>query len=229
MESKPNIIQEFKQFVNTYTEDMVRWVPHYLDALAAVVQYLPEDFQPKRILDFGCGNGNTTEVILRQFPDAEYVLLDASPDMLAVCKQRFPTRNITYQEAFFQNAKFDEGVFDFVTASFALHHLKRAEKQAVFAKIYQWLSPNGIFSCSDLMVDRGNKSIHEPFLKEWQNHAKIQGTTAEEWTWIMEHYRTYDFPDDRNEQLEWLKQVGFQQVATPWNIGFWSNILGIRN
>jgi trans-aconitate 2-methyltransferase len=45
----------------------------------------------ERIIDLGCGPGNSTELLLARYPDAEVIGLDSSPDMLAQARQRLPT------------------------------------------------------------------------------------------------------------------------------------------
>jgi trans-aconitate 2-methyltransferase len=46
---------------------------------------------PKLVYDLGCGPGNSTDVLVRAFPDAEVVGIDNSPNMIAKAKAAVPS------------------------------------------------------------------------------------------------------------------------------------------
>jgi trans-aconitate 2-methyltransferase len=45
---------------------------------------------PKNIKDLGCGPGNSTEVLVKHFPDAYVSGMDSSPDMIEKARKRLP-------------------------------------------------------------------------------------------------------------------------------------------
>ena len=228
MKLQANIAEEFNEFSKNYTDDMVKVVPNYLNLLDCVKNDIPKGFKPKRILDLGCGNGNVTSKLLELFPNAHYTLLDASDQMLAICKAQFGTENKTYIESYFQNYEFKNCHFDMVVAGFSIHHCQAEEKKTILKNIYESLSKNGIFACSDLMINRKTKA-HEALLQFWYDYVNKNPSDKESWDWLMEHYYTYDLPESLNQHLKWLRQAGFSEFKTTIYDKYWVHLKAYKS
>lgn len=57
---------------------------------AELLARIPVD-RPRRVLDVGCGPGNSTELLVARYPQAEVVGIDSSPEMIAAARKRLPS------------------------------------------------------------------------------------------------------------------------------------------
>ena len=206
---------------------MIRCVPHYEKLMSFFTEYLPKTFSPNNILDLGCGNGNVTSRLLQLFPESNFTLLDASQEMINLCKKQFKDYNVEYVESYFKDYKFKDNHFDLITAGFSLHHCDSEEKKILFRSINRSLKKGGIFSCSDLMINK-NKPEHLVLLKKWKSFVYESFPDGEKWEWLMEHYDAFDNPDDYNDQIKWLNEAGFKDVRLPTKENWWAHIQAIK-
>lgn len=227
MEKKKDIGLEFNEFSKNYTKDMIGLAPHYLDLVSCFVKYLPEDFAPASVLDLGCGNGNITAQLLPDFPKAKYQLVDASAEMIELCRKQFRNFDVQYHNTYFKNFKFKKEAYDLVVAGFSLHHCDDREKRDLFKKIYASLKAGGIFSYSDLMISKTNPD-HPDVLEKWSEFVNTNYPDGEKWEWVMEHYAEFDQPTDYQLQLDWLKEAGFRDVQVPYNVEYWTYLQAFK-
>jgi SAM-dependent methyltransferase len=100
---------------------------------------LPMGFQPKRILDFGCGIGDTTAYLASMFPAAEVIGMDESAKALEHAVERFGADRVRFEGI--ENISPD--YFDLVYVNGVFHHIPPAERIGALNLIRQSLSPGG--------------------------------------------------------------------------------------
>lgn len=227
MSADKNIALEFDEFSKNYTDVMIRCVPPYMELISSFVKHLPDNFKPESILELGCGNGNITAQLITHFPKATFNLVDASAEMIALCRKQFRDFEVIYSNTYFQDFEFEENAYDLIVAGFSLHHLDDKEKRSVFKKIYRSLKKGGIFSYSDLMINKTSPD-HPKLLEEWGEFVNSNFPDGEKWAWVMEHYEAYDKPTDYLLQIDWLKNAGFNTIQIPFRENYWVYLQAVK-
>jgi tRNA (cmo5U34)-methyltransferase len=218
---------EFNDFSKNYTKDMIGCVPHYLSLLSSFTKHFPDNFKPTSILDLGSGNGNVTAQLIPCFPNAKFTLVDASVEMINLCRSQFKDYNVMYANTYFKDFLFNKERYDLIVAGFSFHHCDDNEKQALFKNIYTALKKGGIFSCSDLMISKTNPD-HPTLLNQWKEFVNKNFPDGEKWTWLMEHYEAFDKPTDYLDQIEWLKNAGFNAIQIPFSEAHWMHLQTVK-
>ena len=97
--------------------------------------------KPKRIIDVGCGPGNSTRVLTKRWPDAIVTGIDNSPAMIEKARKDFPK-----QEWRILDASKDEieGEYDIVFSNAAIQWIP--DHLNLFKKFYKILSEKGLFA-----------------------------------------------------------------------------------
>jgi len=161
----------------------------------------------RRILDLGTGDGRLLSLVRQSlaqqgYPDCEAAALDFSPAMLEGAVKRFAGQSSVRVIAHNLDDPLPAlGKFDAVVSSFAIHHLVHERKRALYAEIYDLLSPGGVF-CNLEHVASPTPQLHKDFLERI-------GFTVE----------TEDPSNkllDVETQLGWLRDIGFEDVDCFW-------------
>ena len=110
------------------------FVSQYGESVLALLDVKPGE----RILDLGCGTGDLANQIQEQ--GAEVVGIDASPDMIAKAKAKYPELDFSLANG--TDFHFDEP-FDAVFTNAVLHWVHDAD--AVIKSVFNVLTPGGRF------------------------------------------------------------------------------------
>ncbi|NML46823.1 trans-aconitate 2-methyltransferase [Ramlibacter sp. G-1-2-2] len=107
----------------------------------------------KHVVDLGCGPGNSTELLVQRFPDAEVVGVDNSPAMVESACQRLPgTRFELADIGSWQPAQAP----DLIYANAALQWVPGHE--ALFPRLFSLLAPGGVLAVQ--MPDNWDEPTH---------------------------------------------------------------------
>ncbi|MGV8906286.1 MAG: methyltransferase domain-containing protein [Acetobacterium sp.] len=103
------------------------------------------DFEPKRIIDIGCGPGNSTIELRKRWPNAEIMGLDHSPSMIAMAKNE---KNVNNNIEWVISDETDNieklGMFDLIFSNAALQWMPKQAQ--VFQNFLRQLNEKGVMA-----------------------------------------------------------------------------------
>jgi tRNA (cmo5U34)-methyltransferase len=186
----------------------VEWNPDsYLDAMLAELPGFLEleervaaatiEIDVRTVLELGVGTGETARRVLTLHPNARLTAIDASEPMLERARERLPGAELLLARL---EDPLPTGPFDLVVSALAVHHLDRAGKRDLFERVHDVVVPGGCFVLGDVVVP------------EDPTDAQI------EIDWVT------DLPDRLDDQLLWLRGVGFS--ADP--VWTWKDLAVVR-
>ena len=100
--------------------------------------------QPRRVLDFGCGIGNSTRELVAALPGSQLVGVDPSSESIARARKLAGPRT-DFQVVGEGRLPFADGTFDSAFAACVFHHIERPERARWAAEIRRVLRPGGDF------------------------------------------------------------------------------------
>jgi SAM-dependent methyltransferase len=175
-------------------------IPHRTEGEAVLLEFIPPT--ARRILDLGTGDGRLLALLRVERRSSEGVALDFAPTMLNAARERFKgDQNVRVVEHNLDEPLPDMGEFDAIVSSFAIHHCTDERKRKLYSEIYAALADEGVF-CNLEHVAPGSQQLHMRFLRA------LGITEADE--------------DPSNKlvsvetQVEWLREIGFEDVDCHW-------------
>lgn len=107
----------------------------------------PASLAGKRILDFGCGSGASLGVLARNYPDATFVGIELSGELLRIARRRVlfhALANVNLHTSPAPNQlPADLGTFDVVLLNAVVEHLLPQERHELLPAIWHLVRPGG--------------------------------------------------------------------------------------
>jgi tRNA (cmo5U34)-methyltransferase len=187
-------------------------IPHRVEGEATLLEFLPP--KPERILDLGSGGGRLLGLVKAARPDAEFVALDFSPTMLDALRVRFAKdEKISVVAHDLSEPLPDLGKFSAVVSCFAIHHLVHERKRALYSEIFEQLVRGGVF-CNLEHIASPTPRLHNQFLEKLDILPDKEDPSNK----LM----------DLHTQLNWLRELGFEDVDCHWKWRELALLVGVR-
>lgn len=165
----------------------------------------PRATRPTRVLDIGCGLGDTAEDLSRRGYDV--VGFDVAPTAIKEAQRRFPQSKVDYRVADLLNLPSDfDGTFDLVVECYTLQVLHASVRARGAAALRRLLAPGGTL----LVVARGREPDEPEGQMPWPLlRSEVEAIGGAELR--LEAFE--DFLDDEDPPVRRFRAV-FRRVAS---------------
>jgi ubiquinone/menaquinone biosynthesis C-methylase UbiE len=128
------------------------------------------DFNPKRILDIGCGMGHNTLPLAIAFPDAEVIGIDLGAPMIRYAHARavaLGIDNVQFMQLDAQFTGFDSESFDWIQTTMFLHETSHKAMYGIVNEIYRMLKKGGLSLHIEQPQYTPQMSYFEQYMRDW--------------------------------------------------------------
>ena len=192
----------FTSRLDLYDEHMLREVPGCRAGYARMAALLPEG--TARLLDLGCGTGLELESIFARFPKLKVTGVDLTAAMLDRLRAKFPDRDLTLIRGSYMGMDFGRERYDAAVSFETLHHLEPEEKGALYRRVWEALTPEGVYlECDYIAATAEEEAALRLEHRRLRMEAGVGGDT-------LYHF---DIPCTLEHQKVLLEAAGFVQVT----------------
>jgi tRNA (cmo5U34)-methyltransferase len=168
----------------------------------------------RRVLDIGCGAGNSTLKLLQQTSPFDSDLIDLSLPMLKRARERISAVNSGKIRTFkgdFRKVDLPEEKYDVIIAAAVLHHLRDDQDwEKAFSKLFGLTAPGGSIWITDL-ISHESEPVHSLMWERYGEYlCSIGGTEYR--TKVFGYIDKEDSPKPVTYQLNLLCKVGFKHT-----------------
>jgi tRNA (cmo5U34)-methyltransferase len=193
------------------------------DQLTLVARLLPfKSDESFTFVDLGAGTGAASRAVLTEYPNAQAILAEYSPQMAAEGERlltAFASR-YRYVELDMLADQWPAAIpshLDAAVSALSIHHLPDARKQAIFRQIFAHLRSGGWYVNYDPVraPDADLEAIWERVNDRYDSSAAYKRTHMTP-TELARHENHVRYMIPLEPQLAWLREAGFVNVDVYW-------------
>lgn len=193
------------------------------DLLAQCEPGSPAAGRRLRIVDLGCGPGNSTELLARRFPDADILGIDSSQAMLEAARRRLPEARFERGDI---GALGDIGRFDLVFTNAALQWVP--DHARLLPALFALTAPGGVFAAQvPDNLDEPSQTAMRRIAEEPEFAAHLDGTD-EARTAIGSHGEIYDMLAGAGASVDVWTTIYEHPMPGPGAITDWFRSTGLK-
>jgi tRNA (cmo5U34)-methyltransferase len=199
-----------------YDRARTKLTPCFNDFYRTVLELMP--FAPDarfEVLVLGAGTGLLSAMIAEAFPKARLTLFDLTPEMLLVARQRLKPlgKRVRFVTANFAKAAPSKS-YDAVVSALAIYHIPDTGKRHLFADIFKYLTPGGVFINADQVAGE-TAAIEQRSREMWITRARELKVGDRDINAELEQMKQ-DLPATVGQQLAWMRESGFTEVTCAY-------------
>lgn len=170
LEHYANVAKQYGLSPQSTIEDQVireAETEFFKKAIGKILKGLDHMSRPIRVLDIGCGNGITIELLSKSFPRIQFTGIEFSPDLFELCLQRkLPHEKVKFIQGDMRDpTTFSDAPFDIIYSQRSVINILGKQKQVLSLK-----------NLAHALSDQGHYLLSESFYESWAalNHARFE-------------------------------------------------------
>src|SRR5216684_182824 len=218
----------FAADADNYDRERRKLLPCFDDFYRTALELLPFGADDRfELLDLGAGTGLLSAMIAEAFPNARLTLFDLTPEMLTIARQRLKPlgKRVKFVTADFAKAA-PSKPYDAVVSALAIHHLPDSGKRHLFADIFKYLTPGGVFINADQVAGE-SAAIEQRSRQMWTKRARELKISERDLNAALEQMK-HDLPATVGQQLAWMRESGFTEVTCAYRNLIFAVISGTK-